>query len=82
MQRIVINNVKHSSVMDHIYVNCPVNTLNLAIHTPPFGNHLLLNLYNQFKAINTQTNFQKKLEILQERETHKRTFTERLEYQK
>ena len=38
-----INNVKHSSVLDHIYVKYPQNITNLNSITPNFGDHQLIN---------------------------------------
>ena len=48
----VINNIHHSSLIDHIYVNSAVNTLNLASYTPPFGDHLLITFTVNSKLTN------------------------------
>ena len=55
----IINNVKHSSVIDHIYVNGPVNTLNLANHTSPFGDHLLITFTINSKLTKPKANFKR-----------------------
>ena len=55
----VINNVKHSSVIDHIYVNVPVNTLNLAHHTPTFGDHLLITFLINYKSSTPKQTFKR-----------------------
>ena len=50
-----INNVHHSSTLDHIYVKNPVEINNLSHIIPPFGDHclILFNIKSKSKSVNS-----------------------------
>ena len=54
-----INNIRHSSIIDHIYVKNPIAITNLSSVIPPFGDHCLIMFNIKLKIIKANSSLKR-----------------------